>query len=124
MLPPPGGRLAGPWFTPSGETRASEHRPASMLRASLPLYGRRANRLRGGSIVRRKTSLAEIYSVFRNYGRPPDLQRVDSHALGKVGPVTIHPRFTRYQLHSESRIPRRDKRIGRTTKQSLPERAG
>ena len=40
-----------------------------MLRASLPLYGRRANHLRGRSIVPRKTSLAEIYCLFRNYGR-------------------------------------------------------
>jgi hypothetical protein len=76
MLPPPGGRVAGPWFTPSGETRASEHRLASMLRASLPLYGRRANHLRGGSIVPRKTSLAEIYCVFRNYGRPRPGERM------------------------------------------------
>jgi hypothetical protein len=33
-------------------------------------------------------------------------QRVDSYALGKVGPITIDPQFTRYQLQGESRIRR------------------
>jgi hypothetical protein len=47
-------------------------------------------------------------------------QRVDSHALGKAGPITIHPQFTRYQLHSETRIPRREHRFARTIVEGLP----
>ena len=45
-------------------------------------------------------------------------------ALGEVGPITIDPQFTRYQLRGESRIPRREHRFARTIEEGLPPAIG